>query len=554
MKALFVFLICVVGAVVPGRSQVHWETARALNQVAVTSVAADPASGDTYVTGSFSTQISFTSPYPGGKKTMVPVGRADLFVARLDAAGNLIWVRQVGGAGASAYGSRIAFDGIGSVYVVGSFTGTLTVNTGAASTVASPIFAAVLVLRCSASSGTTLWSRGIGNDLDYSEGKSIAMKPGASIFYIGGRLGGGSTIDFGPVRVSPGRRTGFVAAYNVVGEAQWVTLGNHDGGVYGSRVNEVAVDDAGNCFATGFFSSALELGGLRLPDSNSPSQTFVARLQAATGVASWLKASKKPSLAFGTNDVSMGTGLAVYGKECYLAGTFKGNEIFDGTALFAGTTMTGYVARLNAGSGSQTWIQPVGNVSTAFGYTNTGVTLAANVNRVVAAWGTETVSRYSVLAAFSPAGALQWRLASGGPGSNGASDVALLGDQAVYWTGNFESSGVFGPFTLTGPASPVSGFWARLTLDPLRTSSPRLPAAPLALFPNPVVDELHVTGAGSATDPVRLTVYSALGKPVLLHELNETDYKLNVRSWPRGTYWVALESNSMHELRQIHLK
>ena len=57
-----------------------------------TAIAAD-AAGNTYVTGYFSDAVTF-----GPGQTRTSTGGSDIFVAKYDPAGNLVWVQQAGGA------------------------------------------------------------------------------------------------------------------------------------------------------------------------------------------------------------------------------------------------------------------------------------------------------------------------------------------------------------------------------------------------------------------------------------------------------------------------
>jgi len=72
--------------------------------------------GDCYVTGWFSGTATF------GSKRLTSVGQFDIFVAKYDGAGSLLWVRQAGG-GTYNEGDAIAFDSGDNCYVTGYFTG-----------------------------------------------------------------------------------------------------------------------------------------------------------------------------------------------------------------------------------------------------------------------------------------------------------------------------------------------------------------------------------------------------------------------------------------------
>ncbi len=84
----------------------------------VYGVAAD-GSGNIAVTGTFQGSTTF------GATTLTSAGGSDAFVARYDALGNPVWARSAGGAGSES-GSGVAIDKSGNVVVTGYFGGTAT--------------------------------------------------------------------------------------------------------------------------------------------------------------------------------------------------------------------------------------------------------------------------------------------------------------------------------------------------------------------------------------------------------------------------------------------
>jgi hypothetical protein len=57
-------------------------------------------------------------------------GSDDIFVSKLDSAGNFVWAKAMGGPSGDA-GQGIAVDGAGNVYTTGSFQGTADFDPGA---------------------------------------------------------------------------------------------------------------------------------------------------------------------------------------------------------------------------------------------------------------------------------------------------------------------------------------------------------------------------------------------------------------------------------------
>jgi len=73
--------------------------------------------GNSYVTGYFYESATF------GSHALISIGEYDIFVAKMDANGNWLWVTQAGGSG-SDFGWGIALDDNGNSYVIGYFSET----------------------------------------------------------------------------------------------------------------------------------------------------------------------------------------------------------------------------------------------------------------------------------------------------------------------------------------------------------------------------------------------------------------------------------------------
>jgi gliding motility-associated-like protein len=87
------------------------------------------ASGNVFITGNFSNIADF-DPGPG-VQNFTSIGGYDIYVAKYDAAGALIWVKQIGSTDDDV-GYGIYADGTGNVYVTGDFMLTADFNPGPA--------------------------------------------------------------------------------------------------------------------------------------------------------------------------------------------------------------------------------------------------------------------------------------------------------------------------------------------------------------------------------------------------------------------------------------
>ena len=174
LKRGFYFLIILVAVSLYGKSQtptlawakqlggVYFEDGR--------SVAID-ASGNVYSTGYFQGTADLD---PGtGTFTLTSFGSNDIYVSKLDASGNFLWAKQIGGA-AIDESYALALDASGNVHITGRFDGLADFDPGVSTYTLSPAggsFADIFVCKLDAS-GNFLWAGAMGtasnNDLGYA--------------------------------------------------------------------------------------------------------------------------------------------------------------------------------------------------------------------------------------------------------------------------------------------------------------------------------------------------------------------------------------------------
>jgi hypothetical protein len=196
-------------------------------------------------------------------------GGYDIFVAKLDSNGNLIWNTFLGAAG-NELASGLAVDEIGNSYVTGAsyetwgaplraFVGT------------KDAFAAKLD-----SNGALLWNTFLGGDADDS-GNAIAVDLIGNTYVVGF-----SSATWGsPIRAQSGGYDGFVAQLDPSGTLTWNTF---LGGAGTDHANAVAVDVIGNVYVSGFSSSTW--GSPIDPFAATFDAGFVAKLS-STGDLTW---------------------------------------------------------------------------------------------------------------------------------------------------------------------------------------------------------------------------------------------------------------------------
>ncbi len=114
------------------------------------------AAGNLYLVGSFRGTVDFD--IGAGTSELTAAGGDDIFVAKYDSAGALLWVRSGGGA-SSDVATSVAIDNAGNVIVGGSFSQTANIG---GTNLTSNGSTDVLIWKLN-SAGTTLSAHGLGS-------------------------------------------------------------------------------------------------------------------------------------------------------------------------------------------------------------------------------------------------------------------------------------------------------------------------------------------------------------------------------------------------------
>lgn len=128
------------------------------------SVSLDPY-GNIYTTGTFNTTADFD---PGaGTYNLSATGSPDVFVSKLDPAGNYVWAKRLGGADV-AKGYTIAADSV-SVYTIGHFEGAVDLDPGLPVHTFTSAGQTDIFVSCLSTAGNYKWAEKMGGtNADYS--------------------------------------------------------------------------------------------------------------------------------------------------------------------------------------------------------------------------------------------------------------------------------------------------------------------------------------------------------------------------------------------------
>ena len=453
-------------AQVPGFGTVMAVGAGSPGTVQVSKMASD-AQGNCYLTGSFTGTVAF------GSTTLNSPNTADIFVAKLNAAGAYQWAVQAGGRNGDG-GASVAVDAQGAVYVTGTFIGPASFGSLAVPSVTPTPFGYpdAFVARLDGA-GTWQWVRTGGSDRADGAGP-IVLDAGGNA-YVGFSFSG-LTARFGPFSVANvdpqavSTSDVVVAKLDPAGNWRWARSAGSGGYDWVSRL---ALDGSGHLFAYGSFEgNSLALGNLTILNSGSGSNdVYIAQLDTA-GTWRWARDAGGTFI-----DLDGGMGLDWAGN-AYIAGYFRSPAMGFGALSLpshSGTNQIGelFVAKID-GAGNWLWARGSGSANNAIA--DVAVSAGAEI-AVTGSFAGSTLqlgtaslvnssayngSRYGAdafLARLDPKGNWQGGVSSQGPGDETGQALAFNAAGNALITGTFQgTSATFGAMTLPGSATDPTGY------------------------------------------------------------------------------------------------
>jgi hypothetical protein len=276
--------------------------------------------GFAVISGTFSLTVDF-DPGPG-VANLTATGSTDVFVLKLDALGNFVWVKQLAG-NSLTYSREVKCDATGNIFVYGWFQGTVDFNPGPLSNNLTALVNNDVYLLKLDQNGSFLWVKHFaGNDQEF--GGSFGFDSSGDI-YANGRFGG--TCDFDPGSgifnlTSSGSTDVFIVKLSSAGNFIWA---KKVGGTNSDDAYSIAVDPSGVSYSTGEFRATVDFdpgNGIFNMVSAGSSDCFVMTLD-AQGNFSWAKRVGGQISDVGLDIMSDG------GGNVYTTGRFSSTADFD---------------------------------------------------------------------------------------------------------------------------------------------------------------------------------------------------------------------------------
>ncbi|MBI3511305.1 MAG: T9SS type A sorting domain-containing protein [Bacteroidetes bacterium] len=438
------------------------------------------ANGNIYLTGGFQLTTDF-DPGPGVYNMTCP-GFINTFVMKLNPLGNFLWAKGIIGAQWNeAY--SIAVDGSGNVFTTGFFNSTADFDPGSGTDNLTPAGSDIFVQKLDAN-GIFLWADQMGGSTG-EQGQGIAVDANGYSYITGFFTSTPCDFDPGPSSTftsSTANWTIFIEKLDPMGNFVWVRkVGNSS---Y-NEGNSIVLDNAGHLYVTGYFYQSCDFdpnSGSYVLSSLGTSDIFILKLDTATNFI-WAKREGGNLEDEGKNIITDATG------NVYLTGFFKNNSDFDpgaGTFFLTSSGVEDIFVQVLDASGNLVWAKKAGGTAI-----DVGNSVTVDMNGVVTATG-----YFDSTADFDP-----------GPGVH---NLVSAGYEDIFIT----------QMNLTTQVAPSSG------------------ENYFSVFPNPSSGEFKIE-TDPAFRPKEIRVTDVAGKLILEESVaGQTQFRID--KLPAGVYLLIL--------------
>jgi gliding motility-associated-like protein len=258
------------------RATYEWATAGGGSAFDTARLVAADAAGNVYMSGLFAETAYF------GSQKIISQGGYDIYLAKYDAQGHLLWVRQAGGPGWDGV-FDMTVDATGNAVVTGNFagsggpTGSLATMTFDTLTLTGGSRQNELYVARYDAQGNVLWARQTVGQSE-SAGEQVALD-GSGNCYLGGTYSGPTRFSQLTTTTGSGPFQHFLAKYDRLGQLIWLKtgIGDYAAGI-AFNTFRVAVTPNNEVYLLGQFRSSITLGSITLTSSSVKGSYYVAKV------------------------------------------------------------------------------------------------------------------------------------------------------------------------------------------------------------------------------------------------------------------------------------
>jgi hypothetical protein len=451
-----------------------WATATGSTSMDAGVAVSTDISGNIYIVGEFmSSTINF------GSFTLTNAGKLDMFVAKYDPSGNVLWAKNISDS-MDEKATSVSTDDSGNVYVTGYFEDD-TLFIGNDTLINKGFNSKELLIVKYDEDGNLIWAKGAGgrsNDIIYSIKTSQSGEVFIAGTYVSDTLFMDSVLIF-----NSGDYDIFIAKLNSNGDVLWAKT---TGGINADYAYDVDIDATGIYLAGYFYSSTINFGSTTLTNSATQSDLFVAKYD-QNGNNIW---------ATGAGGIGQENAYSIAhdsSGNIYVAGHFSSSNLVVGTTTLTnvGTSFNIFLSKFDS-SGIPIWAKGFGqngiDVATSLEYNSDVLCLTGYFNNPSITFGSTTLLNVGendmFLSAFDSSGNSLWTKSIGGTSEDVARSVAIDHLGNTYVTGYFKDTVSIGASNFIS-AGGTDIFLAKV--DDINTAISTLEKleADLNIFPNP---------------------------------------------------------------------
>lgn len=542
MKAFCLIALCFFPLFI--QAQPAWQWAKIANdpgESMCNSIATD-AAGNAYVVGTFTGTLHL------GATTLTSTGDSDIFFAKYDPLGNLVWAKHEGGPGGDQ-GFGIAIDAQGAVYVAGTFYQSIAFDTFSFS---SNGFADLCLAKYD-NNGDLIWAKAWGSIYE-DLGSNITVDKYNNVFLTGmfadynGSPPAYGTITFGTTTLtSHGNGDIFLVKLNALGNIIWA---KGAGGKFSDQGNRIVADSLDNVYVTGDFTAPWAyFDNIQLTAKVGPYQDMFIAKYDSSGNALWAKGA-------GGDFPTGGSGIAIdpTSNVYVTGGSFQGTYIkFDNNITISNDKS--FIAKYE-NNGNIIWSKPTALNSQDF--TQDMVIDGAGYLYITGFFysqlilGTDTLNTSGgtdiSVCKYDANGNIVWAKKAGGQSNDAGYDI-VLDNQGNILIDGFVSSqpASFDAFQISATSS-WDPFVAKLS-NPLAVTDVHLSANDIHVYPNPTDDIIYIIADDNV--PALIQLIDVTGRIILSQSSVTKNSSISIKQVPDGLYYLRLSAKANTVIKKI---
>ncbi|MES2590691.1 MAG: SBBP repeat-containing protein [Bacteroidota bacterium] len=475
--------------------------------------------------------------FSGTSITAIGTNR-DIFIAKYDMNGVFQWVRHAGSAGRDE-AKAIKCDPAGNIYITGMHGDGVTFES---TSLTSPLGYVDIFLAKYAPDGSLIWVKSAGSDYD-DVGWGITMDAAGKI-YITGEYNAYALFDAIPLTTS-GMADIFVACYDDAGNAQWAQSA---GGDLIDRARGIGCDGT-DIYITGQFSMSADFGAHSVGGTDS-SEIFMAKIS-NTGNFNW--AIAVGGVADSVETLSYESGNAICGDasgNVYATGALLNGGTFGSSTFTAYSRTDAFITKISQGpdltSPMAAIYSPLDDMTNVPNNTNLVLTFNEAIQKGVG----------NII--IKEGGSVTQTIDVTGSNVTVTSNVVTIdaSDFTENTIVNIEMApGVFKDMASNDYAGIANALTWNFTIG-TATSIKQNEKTDFNIYPNPTNGNFIVKWNTPTVQNAELTVTNCLGQTLLKNKLSSTISQMNIdlSMEEKGIYFIEVKMNQTVSRKKIILQ